>query len=207
MKVIGVTGLIGSGKSEVMKIFSDCGFDTIDTDYIAKLITDPKHRLGADTLSQIKDYFGEASFDSTGNLNRSFLRKRIESDDKDQKALEAIMHPKILNELELMLSHLSKKSPPAVFIEGTRLVESGFSGKLDSLIFVYAQEDARKKRVKERNQIGSDEFYALSERQNADLMKANSQYSLENSHQELAKLQRDVHNLIQKLGLADGNKT
>jgi dephospho-CoA kinase len=88
---IGLTGGIASGKSTVADMFADLGAVVIDTDVIAREVVAP----GMPALDDIRARFGEDIFDSTGNLDRSAMRRIIFADATARSDLEAILHPRI----------------------------------------------------------------------------------------------------------------
>ena len=89
MKIIGLTGGIGSGKSAVANFFQDEGITVIDADELAREVID-KNSPG---YKSIVDYFGSKIIDSNGLIDRAFLRKEAFDDDKKKKVLESIIHP------------------------------------------------------------------------------------------------------------------
>ena len=89
MKIIGLTGGIGSGKSAVANFFQDEGITLIDADELAREVID-KNSPG---YKSIVDYFGSKIIDSNGLIDRAFLRKEAFDDDKKKKVLESIIHP------------------------------------------------------------------------------------------------------------------
>lgn len=91
MLVMGLTGLIGSGKTTVANLFAQLGAKIIDTDAIA-------HRLTAKNgvaLKQIVAAFGCDILDSSGELNRARLRELVFSDELQRERLEQLLHPLI----------------------------------------------------------------------------------------------------------------
>ncbi|MDR3478521.1 MAG: dephospho-CoA kinase [Gammaproteobacteria bacterium] len=93
--VIGLTGGIGSGKSTVADLFADRGVDVIDTDRIARELTDP----GQPAYHAIVEKFGRYVVMGNTHLNRKTLRKYIFSDDSLRVWLEQLLHPLIRQEL------------------------------------------------------------------------------------------------------------
>jgi dephospho-CoA kinase len=93
--VIGLTGGIGSGKSTVADLFADRGVDVIDTDRIARELTDP----GQPAYHAIVEKFGKYVVMGNTHLNRKTLRKYIFSDDNLRLWLEQLLHPLIRAEL------------------------------------------------------------------------------------------------------------
>ncbi|HID46034.1 MAG TPA: dephospho-CoA kinase, partial [Chromatiaceae bacterium] len=100
---IGLTGGIGSGKTEVSNHFSRLGAPVIDTDEISRKLVEP----GQPALQQIRDQLGEQFLTEEGALNRKLLRKHIFNDPKAKTTLENILHPAIRREMEFRLSTLA----------------------------------------------------------------------------------------------------
>jgi|JI61114C2RNA_FD_contig_21_3557927_length_647_multi_2_in_0_out_0_1 dephospho-CoA kinase len=103
--VIGLTGLIGSGKSTIAQLFADRGASIIDTDVIAHQLT----AVNGMALPAIQREFGDDLVDSAGILNRIRLREMIFNDNDSHQRLERLMHPLIVaeakNQLENSYSH------------------------------------------------------------------------------------------------------
>ena len=93
MYIVGLTGGIGSGKSEAARIFAELGVPIVDVDIISHELT----ANGQATLKEIADTFGEAVLNDDGNLNRAALRQKVFTDCEARKKLEAILQPAIYN--------------------------------------------------------------------------------------------------------------
>ena len=91
MKVIGLTGGIGSGKSEASKQFVKLGVPVVDTDIIAHSLT----ATGMPILSEVARIFGEKFINIDGSLNRALLRSHIFENTSERQKLEALLHPTI----------------------------------------------------------------------------------------------------------------
>ena len=91
MLVIGLTGLIGSGKTTVANLFAQLGAKIIDTDVIAHQLT---AKNGA-ALALISAEFGHEILNPAGELNRSRLRELVFNDDQQRERLEQLLHPLI----------------------------------------------------------------------------------------------------------------
>src|SRR5437016_3804903 len=96
MLVIGLTGGIGSGKSTVAKLFSERGVTVIDSDQLARDVT----QKGQPALQQIAKQFGKNILHADGSLNRSQLRKQIFADPDKRIKLEKLLHPLIRKEMK-----------------------------------------------------------------------------------------------------------
>ena len=93
--VVGLTGGIGCGKSIASQCFSDLGVHIIDTDVIARTIT----QSNGQAINAIKNAFGDTYLTKDGSLDREKMRELVFSDDDAPRSrLEKILHPIILNE-------------------------------------------------------------------------------------------------------------
>ena len=79
--IVGLTGGIGSGKSTVGQYFVDLGIDVIDTDAIARMLTEPDGLA----MNSIKDSFGQTMLAADGSLNREKMRNLIFSEQCDKR--------------------------------------------------------------------------------------------------------------------------
>jgi len=93
MYIIGLTGGIGSGKSEAAKLFSKLGVPIVDVDKISHDLTFE----GQPILKEIAKAFGNEVLINDRTLNRDQLRSIIFADESARKKLEAILHPAIYN--------------------------------------------------------------------------------------------------------------
>jgi dephospho-CoA kinase len=93
MYLVGLTGGIGSGKTETTRKFSALGVPVIDTDVIAHQLTSVGHPV----LKKIIAEFGDAYLLADGSLNRAAMRKKVFKDASARAKLEAILHPAIYN--------------------------------------------------------------------------------------------------------------
>ncbi len=91
MRLIGLTGGIGAGKSTTSELLLRRGIALADTDRIAHQLVEP----GQSALSEIIQKFGREFIDPTGQLHRAALGRRVFSNPTDRKELEAILHPRI----------------------------------------------------------------------------------------------------------------
>lgn len=98
--VVGLTGGIGCGKSAVSQYFSDLGIHVIDTDVIARTIT----QSNGQAIEAIKNAFGDAFLTKDGALDREKMRSLIFSDKNARLRLESILHPIILNKTVQQIS-------------------------------------------------------------------------------------------------------
>ena len=160
MFIIGMTGGIGSGKSEALKIFESLNIKVIDLDNIAKEITDTSHQA----IQEIKLVFGDAIFDKENRLDRKKLREIIFSE-KDQKInLEKILHPKILEEVMKRLNVLSNES--YVVIDIPLLFETNqYTSLISRSLVIDSKVNDQIERVKKRDGIDTSVIQSIIEQQ------------------------------------------
>lgn len=95
MKIIGLTGGIGSGKSTVSKLFENLGVSVIDADLVSRRIMQP----GQAVFNAIVKDFGSEILNSAGDLDRAKLRALVFSDPKKLEQLESLVHPEIREQI------------------------------------------------------------------------------------------------------------
>ena len=145
--IVGLTGLIGSGKSIVANIFKDCGVGIIDTDIISHDITSHD----ANTILEIKKEFGEQYINNDGALNRTKMRNLIFMNDNARAKFDNILHPKIYNQT---LEMLKKTSAPLVILVVPLLFKVDIFLKLINYsIFVDCDINTIYKRLGTRNNL------------------------------------------------------
>jgi dephospho-CoA kinase len=143
--IVGLTGLIGSGKSVAAKYFSDIGIDIVDTDHIAHMITN-KNGIAIHSIHQ---EFGKEYITSDNSLNRDKMRKLIFSDKKAKTALEKILHPLIYKE---SIEQINQSSSLYTIVAVPLLFKSlKFMSIINRSIFVDCNEKTLIKRVISRN--------------------------------------------------------
>lgn len=95
MYIVGLTGGIGSGKSEAARMFAELGVPIVDVDIISHELT----ASGQETLKEIAHAFGQDVLNDDSSLNRAALRHKVFADNKARKKLETILHPAIYNKV------------------------------------------------------------------------------------------------------------
>lgn len=143
---IGLTGGIGSGKSEVARVFAQLGARVIDADQISHALT----QAGGAAMAAIRHTFGDAFMAPDGALNRTLMRKHIFSNPEAKRHLEAILHPLIRTEIERQAS----AAPPqqVLVFDVPLLAESTPSAyALDRILVVDCERETQIQRVMRRS--------------------------------------------------------
>lgn len=102
--IVGLTGGIGSGKSEAARLFAKLGVPIVDVDAISHQLTS----VGSPVLGEIINVFGKRYLLADGSLERAALRDKIFADDVARRQLEEILHPAIYERALLELDKNSK---------------------------------------------------------------------------------------------------
>jgi len=148
---IGLTGGIGSGKTEVSRHFAALGVPVIDTDIIARELV----ARGQPALEEIRSSFGAAVLDQHGELDRAALRRIVFSDPARRRELENILHPRI-REKAVVLS--DQCDAPYCIIVIPLLVESGRNYPLDRILVIDAPVELQYRRVVRRDRIPEEQI-------------------------------------------------
>jgi dephospho-CoA kinase len=152
VRVIGLTGGIGSGKTAVSDAFARRGVPVIDTDLIARELVRP----GQPALAEIVRHFGADCLTAAGGLNRDVLRRRVFTDSDARHALEAILHPRIR---DTVLARIAALDAPYCLVVVPLLAEHPeFQSLTDRILVVDVPESQQIDRVMRRD--GVDEAQA-----------------------------------------------
>jgi dephospho-CoA kinase len=148
--LVGLTGGIGSGKSLAAKFFEELGAHIIDADKLCKELVCP----GQPALNEIVSFFGEIILDSTGNLDRETLAEIIFQNPEKKAALEAILHPKVIEKEQEKYLNIKTVDPSAiVIIDAALLIESGNYKNVDKVIVVQSSEEDQVQRILSRSSL------------------------------------------------------
>lgn len=142
---VGITGGIGSGKTALTDWIATQGIVIVDADIAARLVVEP----GQPALAEIIEAFGAEFLLPDGQLDRAALRQRVFSDENQRKALEAITHPRIRDELD---RQISKADSPYVVLSSPLLLESSQSDMVDVSVVVDVPETLQIERTMARDQ-------------------------------------------------------
>ena len=145
---VGVTGGIGSGKTALTDWLTEKGITVVDADLAARVVVAP----GQPALAEIIAAFGDEYLLPDGQLNRAALRKLVFEDADKRKALEAMTHSRIREEL---VRQLAAADSAYVVLSSPLLLESGQSELIDVSVVVDAPEATQIARTMERD--GNDQ--------------------------------------------------
>ncbi len=147
MILIGITGGIACGKTEVSQVFHKNGAIILSGDQVGKEVVE-KNRL---VLKELVRTFGKEILNNKGSLNRRNLGEIAFASKKSKEKLNQIIHPYLLKELEKGTESLRrKKYKGIVVIDAALIVEWGLQRELDYLIYVQSKREDRINRLQEQ---------------------------------------------------------
>ncbi|CRZ21084.1 dephospho-CoA kinase [Kingella kingae] len=161
---IGLTGGIGSGKSQVAACFALLGVPVIDADKVAKQLTQTPNSTA---MQQIAAEFGTQVLDSAGCLDRAAMREIVFADTQARQRLEGILHPLILQDIQIAQAACTN----AVYgvIEVPTLIEHPtFQQLVLRILVVGCDEKVRIERVMQRSGLTEAAVRAIMQAQASD---------------------------------------
>ena len=189
---VGLTGGIGSGKSSAAQMFAERGILVVDTDAIAHQLT----AYGGPALAAIRRQFGPDIFASDGSLDRAQLRKRIFSDARAKKSLEALLHPLIRAEA---LQQLARCTTPYAVLVVPLLLETGeLRGHVQQVLVVDCDETQQITRAVSRSRLNEAEVRAIMAAQLSRAARLKLADDVLSNDSSLEHLQQQVESLHRK---------
>ncbi len=146
MKLLGVTGGIGMGKSTCSQLLRAHGVPVVDTDDLARTVVEP----GQPALAEIGAVFGLQMIDKEGRLNRDELARSVFSDPAARKRLESILHPRIRELWLAQAKEWQAQAHPLGAIIIPLLFETGAESELDATVCLACSEATQRQRLSAR---------------------------------------------------------
>ncbi len=194
MKIIGLTGGIGSGKTTVAKLFNKINIPTYNSDLRAKFLMNHDENLKA----QIKALLGNQAYDQ-GLLNRKWIAQKVfEKKDLLQK-LNKLVHPLVKKDFE---NWIPKQKVAYLLKEAAILIESQAYKSCDKIIVVTAELDKRIERIQSRDNSSIEEIRKRIQNQMSEIERVKyADYIIKNdaSLKSLENQVLETHKKILKL--------
>ena len=191
MKTLGITGGIGSGKTTVCRMLEVLGARVFYADVEAKRLMqeDPAVR------AEIREAFGEASYDAEGRLDRAYLAARVFGDEEAVARINGIVHPRVFAAFERARRQAERDGTALLVKEAALLYEAGGARHLDAVAVVDAPAAERIRRVTERDRVTADQVAArMGHQLPPEALRRRADYVLENDG-SLDDLRRQVEAL------------
>ena len=193
---IALTGGIACGKSEIIQQFKTLGAGVISLDKLSRDVV----QVGEGALNELIESFGNGILYADQSLNRVALREILLENSTNKQTIEAILHPKILEKMQIEIEKLNNK---LIVIEIPLLLEKNLAYLFDRAIIVRCSAENQLKRLLKRQNIDNNTAEQLisvqiSQEQQLELAKELPIDILENNS-EIFDLEKKVDTLYQKL--------
>ena len=190
MKVCGLTGGVGMGKSTAAGFLHALGAQLVDTDDLARQLVQP----GAPALAEIEILFGKTVLDSGGRLRRDELARIVFTDRDARQKLEAILHPRIRERWLAQLQIWRSQNCPLAIVVIPLLYETRAETEFDKIICVACSAANQAKRLVERGWTPEQISQRIAAQMPVDQKIARAQYVVwteglpENSRRQIAEI-------------------
>lgn len=197
MKVIGLTGGIGTGKSTVSNYLRKRGIPVIDADQIARQLTEK----GSPVLKDIYMLLGEEAFFHDGTLNRKAVAQIIFHDEEKLREFEALTTEEVILRCRAAIAAYRKAGTcNAIVIDAPLLFECGFQRWTDENWLVSADLTVRMERIAKRDGLSKEEILdRINHQMETEKKEALADHIIDNSA-DLTWLYRQIDGLLERIG-------
>ena len=195
IKIIGILGGIGSGKSTVATQFGQLGCAVIDADAIShEILAQP------DIKKHIKSHFGRDVFDEKGDIDKQKLADRVFENEEELKILTSVIHPPVMARVEALIDEYKcENTAKAIILDIPLLAEVSWENRCDFLIFVDTSVENRAFRAQKRGPIDKKQ---LKNRENLQISldkKADMSHYILNNNSDVSTLMEQVEKIFTKI--------
>ena len=152
MKIVGITGRSGCGKSSATKFLAQQGYPCIDADQVAREVMLP----GSPCLARLQEAVGADILDETGALRRRLLADRAFATPEGTRLLTELTQPEILRRIEADLQCAQEAGAELAFVDGAVIVGSPFQARCDELVLITAPYEVSVQRICARDGIAPE---------------------------------------------------
>lgn len=179
MRVIGITGGIGAGKSEILSFLQrNYRARILQTDLAAHHLMEP----GNATYYPIVEQFGSRILNGDMTVNRQILGRIVREDFSAWEQLNRIVHPRVKEYVVGEIKRAKADGMEYFFVEAALLIEDHYDLICDELWYIYADEELRRKRLRENRMYTEEKINQIFERQLKDEeFRAHCQVVIDNS--------------------------
>ena len=202
MRLVGLTGGIGSGKSTVARLLAAHGAIVVDADEVAREVVEP----GEPALAAIADRFGRDVIDPEGRLDRAALATIVFGDEAARRDLEGITHPRIGERVAARIAQARADEEAdgrerVVVVDHPLLVESGAAAGYETVIVVEAPMEVRVRRLVEARGMAESDARARMQAQADDATRRAAATHVIDNGGDLDALEDQVAGILADLGV------
>ena len=179
MKIIGITGGVGSGKSRVLS-YIEKQFEAVvcQADHVAWELQEP----GQKCYIEIVEHFGREIICDDGTIDRKKLGQIVFGNQEELLVLNGIMHPAVKEEILNRICNAREKGCRYFLIEAALLLEDGYKQICDEMWYIYTDEVTRRLRLKESRQYTDEKIDAIMASQlSEEIFRKECQIVIDNS--------------------------
>ncbi len=196
MLLIGVTGGIACGKTEVSQVFRKRGATVLSGDKIGKEVVEKNKRA----FKELVENFGKEILNKNQSLNSRKLGESAFASQESKEKLNKIVHPFLLKELRKIIERFRKKRyKGVVVIDAALIVEWGLQDELDYLIFVESKRKERIKRLQEKKGYSRKEAQDRIKSQLPEITKRRLADFVIRNDRDLVKLREKAYRVWEKI--------
>ena len=163
MKVLGITGGVGSGKSTVLNYLKESyGAYLIECDEVARQLQEP----GETCYRPMIELFGEQAVKPDQTIDRSAVAKMVFEDRLLREKLNAIVHPAVKQRVRQLIAEHADY--PLIVVEAALLLDDHYDEICDEIWYIYADEDARRMRLKSSRGYSDERITSMFRSQRSD---------------------------------------
>ena len=178
MKVIGITGGIGSGKSRVLEYLKGLDLYVVEADKTAKELMKP----GTACYDRIVEGFGREIVGEGGFLDSARLGSIVFSDEAKLELLNGIVHPAVKEYIIQDIAAAESRGEKVYALEAALLIEDGYREICDELWYIYADRETRIKRLIEGRGMTEEKIAEVMNNQSSEqYFRENTDYTIDNS--------------------------
>ena len=196
MLKVGLTGGVGSGKSELSRFFSKWGAYIFDADKEAKIIIDTKEFVQKEIIAE----FDTNILNAENKIDRKKLARIAFQDESHQLRLNSIMHPYVFQEIDKQFDNVSSANKHKIFVVDAALIyESGADTHMDFVIVITSLLRFRAERAMGRGNMTREDFMKRVGLQWTDEDKAHMADYIISNNNSLEDLKKDARKIFDKL--------
>lgn len=196
VKIIGITGGIGSGKSTVSNFISELGYKVINSDSKAKKL----YLENLELKKKLVKEFGDEFYLKDGNINKQFIESIVFGEDEKSKTnlkkLNSLVHPLVIQDNIDEIDKLVENGEEVIFVESALIYEINMQDAYDYIICVYSPKETVIKRLIERDSTSEEKILNRMKNQMSPEEKKKKADFVINNNSDLEALKKATHFII-----------
>lgn len=180
MRLIGITGGVGAGKSAILRFINQHYCCKI---YLADEVAHKLQQPGESCYERLKTLLGDEVLAADGSIDKGKMAARIFLDKDVLLKVNAIVHPAVREFLEAAVKEAAEDGKTELFfIEAALLIENGYKDFVDEMWYIYAEDEVRRERLKSSRGYDDDRISRIMASQlSEDKFREGSDFILDNS--------------------------